>query len=173
MRASASKQAESRPHDTLARGRALNHLFSEYERARTERDAAESRLDRFSEVIFLLIEELAEADKAQYRRRFDELRRAATPQRGGELYSNVIALFKKDLRPEWTIPDAQAVLAQNGVSVDPKALYNAFSYLANTGRLQRVSRGHYIVTGLNIGIEYPDEISGAPARSHWVTEHDV
>jgi hypothetical protein len=173
MLANASKLTQSRAHDAPANRRALNHLFSEYERARAERDAAEARLGRFSEVIALLIDSLPPADKAEYRRRFEELRQGSPPQRGGEVYGNVIALFKKDIRPEWTIPDAQAALAQNGVSVDPKALYNAFTYLANTGRLQRVSRGHYIVTGLNVSIEYPEEIAGAPPRLHRVTEHDV
>jgi hypothetical protein len=151
--------------------RLLPHLFNEYEKVRAERDAAEIRLTRFVETINLLIEGLPIADKAEYRRRFEEVR-SGTVQRGGELYSNVIALFRRDQRLEWTVPDAQAALATNGVKADAKALNNTFVYLANRGLLQRVSRGRYVVTGYGIGTETSDELSRDDGTQR-VSEHDV
>jgi hypothetical protein len=152
--------------------RALAHLLAEFERARDERDAAQARMDRFGDTISLLIPGLHPDEQAEYRQRFEAIRSGGPPQRGGELFGNVIALFKKDQRPEWTVPEAQEALEQNGVTVDDtKALYNVFTYLANTGRLQRVSRGHYAVTG-GVGIVTSDEI-GRDDGTQRVTEHDV
>src|SRR5271154_6843453 len=111
--------------------RLIPHLFTEYERARHDRDEAEIRMQRFAETIKLLIDGLPAAGRVEYQRRFEEVRQGGTPQRGGELFGNVIALFRRDQRLEWTVPDVQEALARDGVSADTKALYNAFTYLAN------------------------------------------
>ena len=154
------------------RRRALVHLFGEYERAREERDSAEARMGQFADLVDILINGLPAADQPRYRRRFDELRSGIAPQRGGELYSNVIALFRRDRRLEWTVPEAQTALTQSGIQADSKALYNTFNYLANTGRLQRVSRGHYVVTGYGVGVETSDELTRDDGTQR-ISEHDI
>jgi hypothetical protein len=159
-------------HVEVVNRRVVSHLLHEFERARDQRDAAEARMDRFAEAINALIRGLPDAAKAEYLRRIEEIRRGALPQRGGELYGNVIALFKHDQRLEWTVPDAQAALAQNGVQADAKALNNTFVYLANTGRLQRVSRGRYVVTGYGVGVETSDELTRDDGTQR-ASEHDV
>lgn len=156
-----------------ARRRVLLHLIRELQKARIERDAAETRMNHTAETIRVLIKGLPDAEKADYQRRLDEIRSGSTRQnRGGELFGNVIALFRRDRRPEWTVPKAQAALAQNGVQADAKALNNTFVYLANTGRLQRVSRGRYVVTGYGVGVETSDELTRDDG-TQWVSEHDV
>jgi hypothetical protein len=147
--------------------RALIHLFSEYERARTERDATENRLARFAETIQLLIAGLPQPNRDEFSRRFDEVR-TGTQNRGGEAFGNVIALFKHDRQKTWTIPEIQTALNKSNASSDSKAVYNAITYLARTGRLMRVSRGRYVITDLGTGIEMEDVDHGT---SH-VTEHD-
>jgi hypothetical protein len=150
--------------------RVLAHLLTEFERARDERDAAQARMDRFVETITLLIDGLPAHERTEHNQRLEVIRRGA-PQRGSQLYGNVIALFKRDQRLEWTVPDAKASLEQSGVRVDTKALTNIFVYLRNTGRLQRIERGRYVVTG-GIGIETADELA-PPDGTRRITEHDV
>jgi hypothetical protein len=147
--------------------RALTHLFSEYEHARAERDAAETRLARFAETIQLLIAGLPQLNRDEFSRRFDEVR-TGTQNRGGEAFGNVIALFKHDRQKTWTIPEIQTALNKSNAASDPKAIYNAITYLARTGRLMRVSRGRYIITDLGTGIEI-DDVDQGTSR---VTEHD-
>jgi hypothetical protein len=130
-------------------------------------------MGRFAETINLLIEGLPYGEQTEYRQRFEQVRRGAPPQRGGEVFGNVIALFKRDQRLEWTVPGIQAALAQNGTSPDPKSLYNTITYLVNTGRLQRVSRGQYVVTGYGVTVHTDEEIAGADHGTSRISEHDV
>ncbi len=145
----------------------MTHLFNEYERARAERDAADTRLARFAETIQLLITGLPQENRNEFLRRFDEVR-AGTTHRGGEVFGKVIALFKRDLRGEWTVPEIHSALAKGGGSLDLKALSNTITYLAKTGRLRRIARGQYVVTDLGAGIE----MEGVDDGTSRATEHD-
>jgi hypothetical protein len=161
--ASSAEQSAS----TAANRRALTHLLGEFERARVERDAAENRLKRFAETIQLLLTGLPIKERDNFSRRFEEIK-SGIQNRGGELFGNVIALFKRDRREEWTIPEIHAALEKEGVPPDPKALLNTIAYLAKTGRLRRISRGQYVVTDYGIGIE----MEGAGHGISRTTEHD-
>jgi hypothetical protein len=152
--------------------RLLPNLLRQLEQARTDREAADARMNNFAETIRILIGMLPDTERADFQRRVDDIRSGVRQNRGGELYGNVIALFRRDQRPEWTVPEAQAALAQNGVKADAKALNNTFVYLANTGRLQRVARGRYVVTGYGVGVETSDELTGDDGTQR-VSEHDV
>lgn len=151
----------------LANRRALTHLFREFERVRAERDAADARMSRFVEAIQLLLGGLSEIDRQEYSRRFEEIH-SGTQNRGGEVFGNVIALFKHDPRNEWTIGEVQEALEKKGTPPDSKALYNTIAYLAKTGRLRRVSRGRYTLVDIGAGIEMEDIDDGTSK----VTEHD-
>ncbi len=159
------KPEQSTP--AFASHRALTHLFGEYERARTERDAAETRLARFAETIQLLIASFPQPDRDEFSRRFDEVR-TGIQNRGGEVFGNVIALFKHDRQKTWTVPEIQTALNRGNVPPDSKAISNAITYLARTGRLMRISRGRYVITDLGTGIEMEDVDQGTSR----VTEHD-
>jgi hypothetical protein len=153
---------------TFASRRALAHLFSEFERARAEKDAAESRLSRFAETIQLFLANLPPDAQPEFLKRFQEIR-DGVQQRGGEVFNNVVALFKRDHRPEWTISAIQTELEKTGAAPEPKALSNAVLYLAKTGRLRRVGRGQYIVEGSGAGIQ----MDGPDDGHLWATEHEV
>jgi hypothetical protein len=152
----------------LAGRRAIMHLFGEFERVRAERDAATARLSRFAETIQLILAGLSEPDRGELARKFEEIQ-SGVQNRGGEVFNNVVALFKRDRRPEWTIPAIQSELEKAGAAPEPKALSNAVLYLAKIGRLIRVGRGQYIVEGSGVGIQMD-----GPDDGHLPgTEHEV
>ena len=164
----AADREPDRSASTHQSRRALNHLFGEYERARAERDSAEQRLSRFAETIQLLISGLPSAEQSELAKRFRELRDGAQ-QRGGQVFNNVVSLFKRDQRTEWTIPEIQAELEKSGDAPEPKAVSNAVTYLTKIGKLRRVGRGQYIVEGFFAGIQMEGPEDGTLPGS----EHDV
>jgi hypothetical protein len=169
MTASIPRDSDDRPA-AQANERALIHAFNEFERARGERDAANSRMRNFAELIELLIQGLPLARRTAFEKRFQEIKTGAPPEsRGGTAYGQVIRLFRDDPRPEWAVPD---ILAALGAS-DSKPIYNALNYLTKTGRLMRLGRGRYVIRDLGVGLETSDEIAGADCGTSRVTEHDV
>jgi hypothetical protein len=147
--------------------RAVLHLFGEYERARAEMDAANARLNRFGETIQLLLAGLPELDRSELARKFDEIR-SGVQARGGEAFNNVVALFKRDNRAEWTARSILSELEKAGAAAEPKAVSNAVMYLTKIGRLRRVGRGQYIVEASGAGIQIEGSNEG-----HWNTEHEM
>jgi hypothetical protein len=147
--------------------RSVLHLLGEFERARAERDAANARLNRFAETIQLLLARLSQPDRTELTKKFEEIR-SGVQARGGEVFNNVVALFKRDHRQEWTVPAIQAELEKSGVASEPKALSNAVLYLARIGRLRRVGRGQYIVEESGAGIQ----MDGPDDGHLWATEHE-
>ena len=164
----AEKIHESTATAFAGRRRAVMHLLSEFVRARAERDAANVRLNRFAETIQLLLAGLPEQERGECTRKFEEIR-SGVQNRGGEVFGNVIALFRRDQRPEWTVPEIQAALDRGGTPPEPKALSNTLLYLAKTGRLRRIARGQYVVTDVGAGIE----MEGIEQGLSRATEHDV
>ncbi len=148
--------------------RAILHLFGEFERARADRDTAVSRLNRFGETIQLLLAGMTEPERSSLTRKFAEIQSGITP-RGGDVFNNVVALFKRDHRTEWSIPDIQSELERGGTPVESKALSNAVLYLAKIGRLKRVGRGQYVVEEFGVGIQ----MDGPDDGHLWATEHEV
>lgn len=157
MATSAEKLPES-ASPAVARRRAVLHLLTEFEGARTDLDAANARLNRFAETIQLLLVGLPEPDRSELARKFADIRSGAQ-SRGGNVFNNVVALFKRDRRQEWSIPDIQSALAKSGAPAEPKAVSNTVTYLTKIGRLRRVGRGQYIVEGFGPGIQMdgPDD----------------
>ncbi len=147
---------------TLAARRALIHLFDEFERARLERDAADKRLARFAQTIQVLLDALPQEERGDLSRRFEEIR-SGTQHRGGEVFGNVIALFRRDPRKEWTVPEVQSALEKSSGPVDAKAVANAIGYLTKTGCLKRIARGHYIALDFGaaiVDLDGPDDGTG-------------
>ena len=169
-----SQRVSNQTPNLDAAHRALAHLFREFELARNERDASESRMARFVDTIEIFLQTLPDNERREYKRRFDQIRSGVSSHnRGGEVFGNVIALFKQDRRAEWTIPEVQTSLEGRGTAPDTKALYNAIAYLAKTGRLRRVSRGRYLVTDFGTGVETDLEGRGTEDGTSRATEHEI
>ncbi len=165
-----------RPHaDTSKAVLAAVRLWTEIERAKNERDAAAGLVNRLADTLELLLGSLPAGEQDEYRRRLDEVRGggSSADSRGGEVYGNVIELFRRAGRKEWSIPEIQDALGEKGQALDPKtvkAIYNTINYFAKTGRLQRISRGRYLVRDLGAALDVAEEISDDGTTR--TTEHD-
>ncbi len=73
---------------------------------------------------------------------------ASPSSRGGPVFENVIRLI--DASPEWTAASLRRKLSERGHPVDAKTLSNCLNYLVKSGRLTRISRGHYAVAGFGV-----------------------
>src|SRR5579862_5740134 len=135
--------AVPRPVANEASERAIRHLFGEFGRARSEKDAATARMQRHEQLIKLLINTLPAERQAEFRARLDEIRSGGTSQRGGKAFGQVIQLFRTNrTKSEWTVQEiANGIVEQNDSPADPKSIANAIAYLASSGRIQRIARG--------------------------------
>jgi len=147
--------------------RLVTHTLEDLERAYKERDAANVRIARLSRTIELALQGFK--GERDLRSRFDALRGGGV-SRGGEVYTNVVALFRSRRRREWDISEIAEALNKQGKPAHSKALHNAIAYLASTGRLQRVSRGRYLVKEYGFGVEAADGTDDGTRRT---TEHDA
>ena len=130
--------------------RAALQLWTEIERAQDERDAANALVNRLADTLERLLDGLPAAEQQDYQRRLSEIRGsgAQSDSRGGEVYSNVIELFRRSGPREWSIPEIQDALSEKEKPIDPKtvkAIYNTINYFVKTGRLQRIARGRFLV----------------------------
>lgn len=148
--------------------RAIAHLFGEFERLRAERDMAEDRLTGFTQAIQQLINVLPEGERVECQKRFDQIRLGEISSKSGEVLGNVIRLLNKDPARRWKIQEIQDNLKREGSQQDTKSIYNAVSYLAKIGRLQRISRGIYSLTDFGVSIEF----EGPDYGINRITEHD-
>jgi len=135
--------------------RMLSHLIEGLRLARKDRDEAEARIKTLEADINDLLESASEKERA-------ELRSILTRNQGvphiasrfSDIPSNVIWLFAERKQSSWTAPEIQKALEEYGQPVDLKSVYNSLHYLAKTGRLQRISRGQYVVRDLGMGVEF-------------------
>lgn len=80
---------------------------------------------------------------------------AVEPQhsaRGSVAYDNIVRLFERSEPRSWTAPAIQIALKSEGVEMDLKPVHNVLNYLARSRRLQRISRGRYLVVGYGVGL---------------------
>lgn len=73
----------------------------------------------------------------------DVLQSPKAPHRGGEILNNVVELFQRDQKREWTAADVVATLADSGVTAESKPVYNALTYLKGTKVIRRIGYGRY------------------------------
>jgi len=142
--------------------RAASQLWAEIERANARREDANALINRLAATLETLIDGLPAAERDDYRLRLLKLRGGDLPStdgRGKDVHNNIVDLFKRTGRKDWTIPEIQAALTKDGQLADPKvvkAIYNAVNYLAKKGMIRRVSWGQYVFSE-----------SGAGLAEHW------
>lgn len=157
------------PDSAAPARRALDHLLDEYKRVRSEKESAEIRLARFADTIKGLAALLPTNEREEFARRLKELA-VGIEHRGGEIFGNVIELFARYPARQWTVPEVQDALAEKGTLADAKTISNVVNYLAQTGRLRRVARGHYRMLDVGAGLVDAMEINEDGTQR--VTEHD-
>lgn len=82
-------------------------------------------------------------------------------RKGTPVFDNVIDLLK--INKNWTSAKFRRELEKKGVHFEYKQLMNCINYLVKTGRLNRISRGHYVVSG--IGIVSTDQLAAHDDQS--------
>jgi hypothetical protein len=150
--------------------RAALQLWAEIERARSERDAAEALVHRLTGTLDLLVESLSATEREEFQHRRGEAREAPRTPRGGEVYENVIELFRASGNREWTFQEIQDALDSRGKAADPKSIYNLINYFSKTGRIQRIARGRYLVREIGAGMHAAEDFGDDGTTR--ATEHD-
>jgi hypothetical protein len=159
-----------------ATARAADHLWREIVRARHQRNAAESTIEKYAETLELLIEGLPEPDRGSFQKKLADVKRETSPdfQRMGEVSGNVIELFRSAADKRWTVSDVQNKLSEEGKPADTKSVYNTMNYLVKTGLLQRISRGVYCLREFGFGLDadqLPDDGTMRGSEHYRCSEH--
>src|SRR5262245_13796665 len=101
--------------------RAADQLWDEIERARAQREDADDLVKRLAGTLETLLDDLPAPERNDYRLRLTKLRNGETiDNRGKEVHNNIIDLFKRTGRKDWTVPEIQAALSKGGEEADPK-----------------------------------------------------
>jgi len=137
----------------------MSNAASTLSRSRAGELDAENRAKKLASAVRTLISELPEEEQ---RRLLDELRRKlhpiSTPQ-AGDVLRTIAMLFPR--RREWTVDDLKRDVHAQGVSAEPKEIYNALGYLTRKRKIQRIGYGRYIVEG--VAFQASDDFGGAPS----------
>jgi hypothetical protein len=148
--------------------RVVLSLLSDIERARVVRESAEQQIKSLAETIATMARDLSPAERDKYLERMANVTGIHLhTSRGGDVYEDVIRFFRENSGREWSARQVHEALTGSGPEPDMKSIYNIISYLAKTGRLQRVARGRYVIRGLGVGIEIegvPDDGTVRPKR---------
>ena len=129
----------------------LQELAEQEQQAREYLNDLEKRTAEIESLIRKLCALLPEDKAAKY---IDMLGHGPAPlevdtNRGGDVFNNVVSLVFRNPNPEreWNSAQIRDELEKNGMEVDTKAILNVLSYLAKTGRMERISRGRYRALG--------------------------
>jgi hypothetical protein len=171
----ASKNAPSAPHHYEA---AIEAAFEDLTAARRSVERSRGQLERdqvrvagLTDVIRSLLQVLPAERQAIYVQRLASMHLGLEgPTRGGFVFDNVVTLFRR-APGEWTPANVQSELAKEGVHADARAITNVLGYLARTGKITRLARGHYLVSGAGLVTE--EELPAGEYGQTRVTEHDV
>lgn len=150
---------------------AAYRLLSEIERLKSTKDAAEKQLNALTETLRLLVSSFPIDERNAFIRQLSEAGISNEVRRStAEYHNNVVSIFRTAPLLEWSIPDIKKALHEHGTDINDKSLYNIINYLATTGRLQRVSRGRYVIKGLGAGLDIDNVRNDGTMRA---TEHDA
>lgn len=108
-----------------------------------------------------LVGTLSVQDKNRLLEELTEIIRPMSAPRAGEVLGTLIRLLPE--RREWTVDQIKSKVAESGVSAAPKEIYNAISYLARKGQMQRVAYGRYMLNGMEVVTS--DDYGGQTTRN--------
>lgn len=144
--------------------RALDDLLRAQQaaaKAREELQAADARVLELRQLAKSLLSILPEERATKYATLFDQTsEKSPSGGRAGPVYDNVINLFSVTSQRRWSASEVQAALSSEGRGADAKSVLNVLNYLVRKGRLKRISRGHYYVVDLGIGVQLDGDIPG-------------
>ena len=107
-----------------------------------------------AETVRSLLALIPPANRLRYIQQLDELGATQVSSKGGAVLDNVVSILaRKKGNEEVTSAELKEQLAESGPRHDPKAIDNVLGYLAKTGQIKRMSRGRYIISGLNLALD--------------------
>jgi hypothetical protein len=163
--------AHSYPHSESSwKETAIRAALDDLERVRGQSNPSRRESADLERAAAALIAVLPASRQEPYRRRLKNLSAQASSN-GTAVYNNVVDLFTRSTRDQWTAAAVQEALAADGLPAEPKAVLNVLGYLERAGKIKRVARGHYLVLGALLVTS--EEISGAEYGQTRPTEHDV
>ena len=104
-----------------------------------DRPVAEETLEAEKlRLIWVLVDALTPASRSELAKQLSKCAEYASPT---EALAKVIQLFPSK---EVTAAELRQKLTEQGVSAQPKEIYNSIGYLAKTGALRRLGYGRYV-----------------------------
>jgi hypothetical protein len=91
----------------------------------------------------MLVNGLTPENRAHVLSEIGDIVRPIPAPRAGEVRGTIIRLLPR--RKEWTVDELKQGVADTGISAEPKEVYNAVSYVARKGHIQRIGYGRYVV----------------------------
>lgn len=139
----------------------LEKANSEIQKYRERGSELASRVENLSVIIENLAKLLPPPRRALYLPKIAErLEPTTTSSRGTPAYDNVIQMFGESSKKEWTAQQVQEALEVKGIKAEASQVHNILAYLRKKGRIRRISRGRYYVSGIGVGVDV-DENDGA------------
>ncbi len=89
--------------------------------------------------------DLSPLQRAQLLAELAVLQPALSAPRAGEILGKIIRLLPR--QRTWTVEQVKQCVADEGISAEPKDVYNAMTYLARKGRITRLGYGRYSIDG--------------------------
>lgn len=150
---------------------ALEKALSDLADARRNQAGAKERAeqaDALATELSVLVRNLLCILKPEQRQKYEALAQGLGADerqavRGGPVYDNIVNLFSRSRKQEWTASEVQAALDDPSESIAPKSIYNVLNYMEKKGRLRRISRGRYLIVDLGIGIDLGYDLPGVDA----------
>jgi hypothetical protein len=134
--------------------------------------AEPSALDPHSESVLSAVKTLVGALPTEKRERvIDELTKAFRPipeprAGSGEVLAEIIRLLPQ--QRSWTVEQIRERIEAGGLSAEPKAVYNALTYLKRRNDIVHHGYGRYTVQGMHF---VTSDEAGGPPTAH--EQHDV
>lgn len=151
-----ARESTSDPYEAAIET-ALWDLAATQRDATTLRDQLASNNQRakdLAETVRSLLALVAPANRPRYLQQLDQLGATQVSSKGGAVLDNVVSILaRKKGNEEITSAELKEQLAETGPRHDPKAIDNVLGYLTKTGQIKRMSRGRYIISGLNLALD--------------------
>jgi hypothetical protein len=128
-------------------------------------DLADARIEHTLALVKILIESLPPQTKEQLLREVAEGLRPSIAPHAGKVLGTIVRLLSK--RSDFTVAELKQQIHEQGLTVSPKAIYNAIGYLTRKRHIRRLGYGRYLVDG--IPVMTADDLGGE--RS--ITEGDL
>jgi hypothetical protein len=149
---------------------AVRAALDDLERAKGQSSPSRKECADLERAVTALIAVLPPGRQEPYRRRLKNLSAPASSN-GSAVYNNVVDLFTRSTRDQWSTAAVQQALAAEGNPAEPKAVMNVLGYLERAGKIKRVARGHYMILGALLVTS--EEIRGAEYGQTRASENDV